>query len=527
MKAGRLAAILAVALMAGGIGAADAAGGPSRYVFEKCDHVLPGGGVEDIVYAPHPTGFFSSENTCSQPNGALVVRQNQIPKGNGGGANWAVPVAAPAGASLESVTVTAGACGVTEPLIWSVQWIQPPGVWPGTGCAADVRSFRLTEGSEANFFIELQCRNWSGEEDRCHAGPWIFARDLAITVLDPAPPSLEGLRGSILGEGIKRGRQGIGAVLADVGGGLSAASVLVNGVPPAQPKAFQCRTAEAENRSVIGTVAAEIAPCPANGEADWIIDTGAYPFHDGANTVVVCASDFATLSDPNTTCSAPQIVTVDNSCHESPVGGGDVLSAQFESSNTQEVTVGFGRPAIVTGRLANDAGDPIRGAKLCLKMATIGIGERPANVGSAVTDAEGRYRYEVTPGPNRELTVGYRHDSRQVAREVRYYAHARPSLRVSSGRVENGDRVRFWGQLPGPRNEGRVVVLQAGTVGSKRWITFRKASARNQGVFRAAYRFSSTTRRTKYKFRAVVPRQAGYPWEAGRSRPVRVLVRPG
>jgi hypothetical protein len=267
-----------------------------------------------------------------------------------------------------------------------------------------------------------------------------------------------------------------------------------------------------------------VAPCPSEGEATWTLDTGAYPFRDGANSVQVCASDFATLSDPNTTCSTPRIVAVDNSCTESGVPGGEVLSAQFERSNAEEVTVGYGRPAVVAGKLANNAGDPIRGARLCVKMATIGVGDRAASVGSVTTDAEGRYRYEVPPGPNREVTLGYRHDSLQIARDVRYYAHAQPSLHVSNASVRNGDRVRFWGELPGPRNAGRVVVLQAGTVGSKRWITFRKATTKARGVFRASYHFTQTTRKTRYRFRAVVARQDGYPWVAGHSEPVKVLV---
>jgi hypothetical protein len=518
--------VAAIGILVALCAASPAHGGPARYVFEKCDSVLPGGGVEGIVYGPHPRGLFSSENTCAQRGGALILRQNQIAKGDGGDATWAVPIVAPPGTSLESITLTAAACGVTEPEIWSLEWIQPPGRWPSTGCGQDVRSFRLLEESKAFFFVDLKCVNWHPEEDRCHAGPWVLAHYLATTVLDSSPPILSEPQGSLLSEGVKRGRQGIDVDAADAGGGLSGASVLVNGLAVAESKVFKCATATANNLSVLGTVAARITPCPTKAEADWTIDTGAYPFRDGANTVRVCVSDFATLSDPNTTCSAPRTVVADNSCFESSVAGGEVLSAQFERSNTQEVTVGYGRAAVVAGRLANDAGDPIRGARLCVKMATIGIGDRAANVGSTVTDAEGRYRYEVAPGPNREVTIGYRHDSQQVARDVRYYAQAGPSLRVSSRRVSNGERVRFWGQLPGPRNAGRVVVLQAGTIGSKRWITFRKASSKAQGVFRAGYRFTSTTRRTRYKFRAVVPRQAGYPWVAGRSKPVRVLVRP-
>jgi hypothetical protein len=499
---------------------------PSRYTYEICDSVLPGGGVDGVVYGPHPRGLFSSENTCGQSGGALVVRQNDIKEGDGGDADWAIPVEAPPGAGLEAITITAKACGVTDPSIYSGQWIQPAGSWPGTGCAEDVRSFRMLNETEAFFYIKLHCQNGISE-DHCNAGPLVLGHYFAITIVDSAPPKLAAPSGSLLSGGVKRGHQSVEVSAEDAGGGLSGASVLVNGQQSGGAKAFSCNVAVADNPSVTGTVAVQITPCPTKGEASWSLDTGSHPFHDGANSVRVCASDFATLSDPNTSCSAPQTVIVDNSCAESAVPGGEVLSAQFERSNAEEVTVGYGKPAVVSGRLADNAGDPIRGAKLCVKMAMIGVDDRAGYVGSVTTDADGRYRYQVAAGPNREVTIGYRHDASQVARGVRYYAHAGPTLKVNDPRVANGDRVRFRGVLPGPRNAGRVVVLQAGTVGSKRWITFRKSTARSHGVFRANYHFTHTTRRTRYRFRAVVPRQAGYPWVAGQSKPVTVIVRPG
>jgi hypothetical protein len=521
-------AALAVCL-AGSFGAAPAEAGPARYVYEICDSALPSGGVEGVVYAPHPRGFFSSENTCGQPGGALVVGQNEIPPGNGegGDSDWAVPVIAAPGTSLESITITGSACGASDELaITSSQWIEPVTVWPPATCQQDVRSFRLLDPAKAFFYIRLKCVNKFATDNHCHAGPRVLGHYFATTVLDRAAPTLAAIEGSMLADGVRRGRQTITVHAADSGGGLSGAEVLVNGVAAGEERRFACATGSASNPSVFGTVAAEPAPCPSTAEASWTIDTGAYPFRDGPNSVRVCASDFATVSDPNTTCSAPHTVEVDNSCAESAVPGGEVLGAEFDRSHTEEVTVGYGHGALVTGKLANNAGDPIRGARLCVRAATIGVGQRPADVATVTTDAEGRYGYEVPPGPNREVTVGYRHDSSQVARDVRYYAQAGPTLRVSSPRARNGGRLRYWGELPGPSNVGRVVVLQAGTVGSRRWITFRKAITKANGVFRASYHFIHTTSRTRYRFRAVVPRQAGYPWVAGQSKPVRVLVVP-
>jgi hypothetical protein len=294
----------------------------------------------------------------------------------------------------------------------------------------------------------------------------------------------------------------------------------------AATKTMECDVAEAANLSVTGTVAAQISPCPAQADADWNVDTATEPFREGTNTVQVCASDFATLGDPNSSCSPAETVSVDDSCAESQVPGGDELSADFSQSNGETVTVGYGKGAIVAGELDTHAGDPVPGATLCVKVGTLGIDPELEPVGLVRTDAGGRFSYQLPAGPNREVLIGYRHDSDQVARRVRYYAHVKPTLVVKPRKLANGHRVRFDGQIPGPNGGGRVVIVQANVVGSKRWITFRKATTGQRGKFHAGYRFRSTTRTTRYRFRALVPTQADYPWVEGASRPVSVVVRP-
>jgi hypothetical protein len=69
-----------------------------------------------------------------------------------------------------------------------------------------------------------------------------------------------------------------------------------------------------------------------------------------------------------------------------------------------------------------------------------------------------------------------------------------------------------------------VVVLQA-WAGSERWLTFRQATTDGRGHFRASYRISRTPYDYTYWFRALVPRQAGYPWLKGSSLPVSVEVK--
>jgi hypothetical protein len=502
-----LIAVLGVAAMPAAAGAA-----PARYVFEMCDSALPGGGTAGLIYAPDPREPFSAENTCSQPGGALIVRQGDLREG--GMAAWGVPMVAAPGTRFESLTISAASCGPP----WRVTVFAEG--WPSPRCSDDVRTFRLNE-EFGGVSVALACVEAFYP---CPAGPWVSAHYFAVTVLDPEPPSLAGLQGTLLAPGVRRGRQTIAASARDLGGGVAGLFLAVNGLPAAQPRPQGCNVLRTENSSVAGTVAAQVAPCPAEARASWTLDTGSYPFRDGANRVQVCASDFATLDDPNIACSAAQTVEIDNSCSESPVAGGEVLSAQFSGSHDDTTTVRYGRGAEIEGRLTTDAGDPVRGAVLCVMAQTIAVDSRLAPAGSVLTDASGGYRYKLAPGPNRELMIGYRHDTEQVARDVRFYAHVRPTLKLAPSLVRNGERVRLWGSLPGPRAGRRVVVLQANAPGSKRWITFRRATTDSEGGFRSGYRFSSTSRRTRYRFRALVPRQAGYPWIEGHSRPVAVVV---
>ena len=179
---------------------------------------------------------------------------------------------------------------------------------------------------------------------------------------------------------------------------MSNVAVDVNGLPAAQPKVSNCDVAQANNPSVQGTVAAAITPCPTEVNASWNLSTESYPFHNGSNSVQVCASDFATLGEPNTTCSPAKTVNVDDSCAESSVGGGEVLSAQFAESNAETVTVPYGKGAEVTGQLADNAGDPVAGATLCVKMQTQDVEPSALPVGTVKTDANGNYAYKVPAG---------------------------------------------------------------------------------------------------------------------------------
>jgi hypothetical protein len=214
-------------------------------------------------------------------------------------------------------------------------------------------------------------------------------------------------------------------------------------------------------------------------------------------------------------------------CQVPAVTDGGVLSARFWETDADTITASFGESAVIAGSLTAADGAPLPDATLCVQERLIGagaeVGDRVAvpRIGLARTDADGTYVYRMPPGPNREAIVVY---GDRAAYALRYFAETRPTLNAAPTRAQNKGRpVRFWGRLPGPQAGGRVVVLQA-AAGPRRWLAFRQATTDREGRFRARYRFTRTLVPTVYSFRALVPRQSGYPWLPGGSQWVEVLV---
>jgi hypothetical protein len=155
-------------------------------------------------------------------------------------------------------------------------------------------------------------------------------------------------------------------------------------------------------------------------------------------------------------------------------------------------------------------------------------GARARPVGAAHTNAKGRYVYRTRPGPSRKLAFSYRAfstDARLAAKSsVRLHVRAGVSFRISPRRLRNGDTMIMRGRLlGGPGRRGTLVTLQ---VLNPRRQTFLTVHANRRGRFRASYRFRYTLQPTRFRFRALVQEQTGYPYMAGGSRVVGVVVRP-
>ena len=186
----------------------------------------------------------------------------------------------------------------------------------------------------------------------------------------------------------------------------------------------------------------------------------------------------------------------------------------------------YGKRLPSVGRLTGTDGAGVPNAPIAIE-AQPRSGGAVVRLGSARTDSQGAFSFAIPPGSSR--TVRYRYEgtdtNKPVSADLGTKVAAAARLLVDRRRLRNGQAVRFTGRLLGkpiPKT-GKVVALQA-KVG-RRWRTFATPRANSKGIFKHRYRFTATTGVRRYAFRALVTREAAYPYERGLSKQVRVVVR--
>jgi hypothetical protein len=190
--------------------------------------------------------------------------------------------------------------------------------------------------------------------------------------------------------------------------------------------------------------------------------------------------------------------------------------------------VPFGRTIPIRGRLTMGAGNAVANAaievweQLRLRGA---VSQRVAVIG---TDDSGRFTFKALRGPSRLLRFRYPGTPiiRARATEVDLRVKGSSTLAVNRRRVVNGEDIVLRGLVRGGPLPavGKLVQLQAYSRG--RWLTFATPRAgRGSGRWAYRYRFTATRGTVRYRFRARIPQEAGFPYISGVSRSVGVLVR--
>jgi hypothetical protein len=366
-------------------------------------------------------------------------------------------------------------------------------------------------GRAQNLAARLECRRSP------HCAPSREARfavnRIRLRISDPVKPAL-GLGGLFADQSVVRGTQTLGALAGDTGSGVAGLTVEVNGHQTVN-RQMTC--------ALHGRVAIRLAPCPSGVPLTLPENTRSTPFRQGTNRIQVCARDYAARHDANVNCVSRK-VRVDNRCPLSGVPGGTSLTAGVRGVRRGITASRHDHPR-VSGRVLDSAGEPVVGAKVCVAAQRLPHHAAESILATPVTDADGHYSVAIPAGPGRRLRVAYwANDQRALQRFERIRFRARPRLRLRPrGTLRNGQRVRFVVHLPGPDAGRRLVRIEA--LSHHHWVPVTGGRTGSRGVYHGTYRFHGTTGTRRYRFRALVPHQTGYPYAAGASSVKRKRVR--
>ena len=143
------------------------------------------------------------------------------------------------------------------------------------------------------------------------------------------------------------------------------------------------------------------------------------------------------------------------------------------------------------------------------------------------TSKSGRLRYRARRGPAR--TIRFRYPGTRKIRgddaPVKLQVAASSTIRGPRRAVVNGEYATFRGRLRGGwvPAAGALVELQVYARGS--WRTFAQPRTDRAGRWSYQYRFETIRGSARFRFRARIRRQSGYPFATGASRTVHVRVR--
>jgi hypothetical protein len=488
----RLLLLTAVTLLACP-GAAVAADPPGTYVVSACragDKPAPLAGW--YVEGAAGSQFW---NTCAQAGSFGIAQGGQQSWALGDYRRWrwdAPPDVAVAGVRLWRTLMSGNSLGYA---------FQAGDAWIDDSSSLLVMPVESLDLNSTRLTFVLGCRR-QGEgcvvPDGPPPQPFVAFSRIDMVLRDLSPPEVRSApTGSLLQAGHVAGNVEVTMDSVDRGGGLSRATLLLDGV-------------RGTERSFGGPMCVPPyttpVPCPLSGRVEISLDTASIP--DGQHRVELELKDVA----GNRTLVGPFPIAVRN--HPVPVA----LTPGRLSMSRPSVTARYEARTVIGGALTDLTGLPMAGAQIEVASRLRMRGSDFVPAGPVVTDAAGRFAVPVEPGPARVFR--FRYAVSEATADLVIPAPVK--LAATPNTTRNGRSIRFSGRIPGTDATTRVELqAQAGA----KWIPFRTVTLRN-GRFSARYRFTKTRRTTRYRFRAVIHADANFPYTAGRSPVVKVLVRP-
>jgi hypothetical protein len=196
------------------------------------------------------------------------------------------------------------------------------------------------------------------------------------------------------------------------------------------------------------------------------------------------------------------------------------------------LTVPFGAPALLTGRLTRADGAGIGGSELRVVSHPSRGALTPLAARTVRTGERGGFELRLPPGPSRRLTVSFAGDgdlepASRPGLELRVRSGL--SLRAAPLDLRTGQALRLSGRVAGrgapiPRR-GKLVAIQYLEAATGRWRPVLVTRSDHHGRFRAHYRFRYVSGEATIRLRATALAEERWPYAPGSSRPLTVHVR--
>jgi hypothetical protein len=390
---------------------------------------------------------------------------------------------------------------------------------PSNSCE-NQKDFNAYDTSQFNghrasaIMLLLTCTTRFPEDCPAGYGARLSVKSARFTVEDTTTPRITSTPTGELVDpsAVASGPADVRFLASDTGGGVYEAIVEIDGVA-----VLRKTVDDAGGRCV--QPFRDPAPCVETVAAALSYDTSALP--DGPHSVRLLVTD---ATGANTVAYGPvEILTVNGN----PPSGSRLrtitcapVARSTVAVSARSRVVGFGRRLRLKGRVKN----AMPGGLVAI------VGNDDAGVSTtARLNSRGRFRTRLRPTQSQSIRAIYLAPGTQPAcsRTLPIRVRARSTLSASRQRLKNRDVLRLSGRVLGTvPTSGKKLVLRVRGAGSKHWYRAGTVQSDSTGHWTWRYRFTRTSRRTTYVFRARLPRQRGFRYAVGGSRVVRVTVVP-
>ena len=535
--------LLALAALATLFALAPKSAGAGTYVMRSCN--VPG-------QAPAPAGPWELQprvgsttfNDCARgggfgiafPGSTLMLREERIHLGlkvPGTGGKQDVNIeqvrlwmtarlsgsGSPAFLPLEGVT-TSGAGQRTE--TWG-----PPG---GESLTQPVVTSVYSPATRI-FNAILFCSGGSPDDCMLDSNRPVDIRGAEVTLRESVLPSLVITGGTLTSGGGQSGVRSIGYQAVDRASGIARTEILLDDrvVAVRDFSASASRCPHASWNACQEEINEEIA-IDTRTVADGTYTLGARTTDAAGNIAVTRAGPVTVRNQASPAATAPPapsaVAPPPGTQAPGPPTGIHVTHVDSKRTFVTNRLIRYGSRATLRGVLRDPAGDPIPNAVVDVILQTEHRNSRLRKVASRTTDANGRFEYKTNPGPSRLVRFAYGRNltdsTYAFAHDVKVKTKAGLTLHTSRSRLRNGQSVRFYGTIRGNKQR-KVLEVQVRKPGG--WDTIASVRSDSTGRWSWRYRFRRTYEPTRYKFRARVRTESGFPYATGHSRTRWVLVR--